>query len=94
MLPNHLQDKIEISVLHLRGCTCECCNGNTAVKGGQSINNFSASLGTLDELANYLESGYWNARGSISHKFNLASKSKLNYNSGSIKSFPSVVPQA
>ena len=83
MRPNQFQDKIQISVLHSTGCTCKCCNGNTAVKGSQSTNNFAASLGTLDELANYLESGYWNAQGRSSRKFNLASKSKLNYNTTS-----------
>ena len=80
MRPNQLQDKIEISVLHSRGCTCTCCNGNSRVNGSQSTNNFAASLGTLDELANYLESGYWNAQGRSIRKFNLASKSNLYYN--------------
>ncbi|MCB4428604.1 matrixin family metalloprotease, partial [Synechococcus sp. MU1643] len=83
MRPDHLEDRIEISVLHSRGCTCKSCNGNTAITGGQSTNNFAASLGTIDELANYLESGYWNAQSRSSRKFNLASKSNLTYNTTS-----------
>ena len=63
-------------VLHAAGCACAACRGGSAdsqlSSGAGSGDDFSAaSLGTLDQLADYLETVFWNDFGTVNRNFNL-----------------------
>ena len=51
---------VDEPVLHAAGCACAACRGGSAGSGAGSGNGLSsASLGTLDQLADYLETQFW-----------------------------------
>lgn len=63
-------------VLHAGGCACAACRGRSAGATSASAAGSegalsAASLGTLDQLADYLETEFWADFGTSSRKFNL-----------------------
>ena len=62
-------------LLHAAGCSCFACSGaladaDVSAGGGELLS--AASLGTLDDLADYLETDFWLDSGSSARQFNLA----------------------
>ena len=75
------------SRLHAAGCVCSACaapapEDGLAGGGGSAGGSVSAaSLGTLDQLADYLATEFWTDRGSTARQFNLEA-SGLGANNG------------
>ncbi len=64
-------------VLHAAGCACAACRGGSADSQlgsgeGSGDDVSAASLGTLDQLADYLETEFWSERGDSNRNFNLS----------------------
>ena len=75
---NDSQAPVEGPVLHAAGCSCAACCGaegdQTLDAGDGSGDGLSAaSLGTLDQLADYLETQFWTDQASSQRSFNLSS---------------------
>ena len=78
------------SVLHAAGCACAACRGGAPSSpsqqgaGGNAL--AAASLGTLDQLADYLETQFWTDSNTTNRNFNLsesgtyAKSGELTYN--------------
>ena len=68
---------VEEPVLHASGCACAACRGskvdsqlNSGATAGNGLS--AASLGTLDQLADYLETQFWSDAGTSDRHFNLS----------------------
>ena len=68
---------VQERVLHAAGCACAACRGGSAdsqlasgVGPGDDLS--AASLGTLDQLADYLETQFWSDYGTSNRNFNLS----------------------
>ena len=64
---------VEEPVLHAAGCACAACCGPSAdsqLGSGEGLS--AASLGTLDQLADYLETQFWSDYGTSNRNFNLS----------------------
>ena len=83
---------VDEPVLHAAGCACAACRGGSAdsqLGSGAGDVVSAASLGTLDQLADFLETQFWSDWGTTNRNFNLsasgtyAKDGDLTYNTSS-----------
>ncbi|MEC8096712.1 MAG: hypothetical protein VX105_05700, partial [Cyanobacteriota bacterium] len=90
VLADPVQPDLVERVLHAAGCACAACGGVPSSQSQQGSGGevlAAASLGTLDQLADYLETQFWTDSDTTNRNFNLsesgthAKSGVLTYNS-------------
>ncbi|MDC0325903.1 M10 family metallopeptidase C-terminal domain-containing protein, partial [bacterium] len=70
---------LDKEILHSAGCSCAVCQGDLsdrilkASDGSEDSLAATYGTGTLNQLADYLETGFWSDWGEVSRNFNLSS---------------------
>ena len=81
VLADPAQPEPDERVLHAAGCACAACSGgpspSPSQQGAGANALAAASLGTLDQLADYLETQFWTDSNTTNRNFNLRSQERM-----------------